>query len=174
LDDDELSLNADLDNEEPLEAGDETLFGSTTQRIGESKDSLMRAPDTRIFRQSELLHDIDYLIQKMNIEWCGPRGYAISIRARFFADEAKKEPNKIKFYCTRGRKYQTDLSNWSSEDLQNRGTLKRPHSTVQRCNCPFSGYFRRYAKSPDQWNLIITNETHNHDPVLDPRALPVL
>jgi hypothetical protein len=174
LDEDELSLIADSDNEEPLEAGDETLFGSTTQRIGESKDSLMRAPDTRIFRQSEILHDIDYLIEKMNIEWCGPRGYAISIRARFFADEAKKEPNKVKFYCTRGRKYQTDLSNWNLEDLQNRGRLKRPHSTVQRCDCPFGGYFRRYAKSPDQWNLIITNETHNHDPVLDTRALPVL
>ena len=173
--DDDLISDVDLDNgDEPLEVGDETLFGSTTQRIGESKDSLMRAPDTRIFRQPEFLHDIDFLLDKMNIEWCGPRGYAISIRARFYTDKEKSELNKVKFYCTRGRKYQPDLSHWNPEDLQNRNALKRDHSTVQRCDCPFKGYFRRFAKTPSQWDLIITNGSHNHEPVLDSRALPTL
>jgi hypothetical protein len=171
---DDLVSSTELDNEEPLEAGEQTLFGSTTQIIGESKEISMRAPDTKIFTQPELLRDIDYLIEKMNVEWCGPRGYAVSIRTRSYADKEKLEPNKVKFYCTRGRKYKVDLSNWGSKDLQNQDTLKRIHSTMQRCDCPFSGYFRRFAKTPGQWNLIITNGTHNHDPALDPRALPAL
>src|SRR5438045_578883 len=110
LNDDDLISNADLDNEEePFEVGEETLFGSTLQRIGEPNESKMRAPDTRIFGQTEFLHDVDYLIEKMNIEWCGPRGYAVSIRTRSYADKEKSEPNKVKFYCTRGRKYKPDL-----------------------------------------------------------------
>jgi hypothetical protein len=67
--DDELISSTELNHEEPLEAGDETVFGSTTQSLGESNETKMRAPDTRIFRQPEYLRDIDYLIQNMNIEW---------------------------------------------------------------------------------------------------------
>src|SRR6516164_9386562 len=95
LNENELIPLTNLDDEETFEAGEETVFGSTTQRIGESKDSSMRAPDTKIFGQPEFLHDINYLIEKMNIEWCGPRGYAVSIRRRFYADKEKLDPNKV-------------------------------------------------------------------------------
>jgi hypothetical protein len=54
--------------DDSLEVGDETLFGSTIQRIGESKDSLMRAPDTRIFKRPEFIHNIDSLMEKINLE----------------------------------------------------------------------------------------------------------
>jgi hypothetical protein len=109
--DDELIPGPGLNHEEPLEAGEETVFGSTTQSLGESNEAKMRAPDKRIFGEPEYLHDIDHLIQKMNLEWCGPRGYAVSIQRRLFADKENSEPNKVKFYCTRGRRYQADLSN---------------------------------------------------------------
>jgi hypothetical protein len=108
---DDLVSSTELDNEEPLEAGEETLFGSTTQIIGESKEISMRAPDTKIFRQPELLRDIDYLIEKINVKWCGPRGYAVSIQTCSYANKEKLEPNKVKFYYTRGHKYKVDLSN---------------------------------------------------------------
>jgi MULE transposase domain len=160
--------------DDPSEVGDDTLFGSTIQKIGEPQDSLMRAPDTRLFKEPEFIHNIDSLIEKMNLEWCGPRGYAVSIRRHFYADKEKLEPNKVKFYCTRGRNYQTDLSNWSLDDLQDHSALKRNRSTLQRCDCPFGGYFRRFAKTPSQWDLVITNGTHNHEPELDERAIPAL
>jgi hypothetical protein len=171
--DDELISSPELNHEEPLEVGEETVFGSTTQSLGESNETKMRAPDTRIFRQPEYLRDIDYLVQKMNMEWCGPRGYAVLIRTRSFADQEKTEPNKVKFYCTRGRRYQADLSNWDTKDYIKQDTLKRTHATIQRCDCPFSGYFRQFAKTPDQWNLIITNGMHNHD-LEDDNRLPNL
>jgi hypothetical protein len=130
----------------------------------------MHAPDTRIFKQAGFIHDIDTLIELMNLKW-----YAVSIRRRFYhfyVGKEKLEPNKVKFY--RGRKYQADLSNWSSDDFLNYSTLKRNRSTFERCDCPFSGYFRRFARTLDQWDLVITNETHNHEPTLDTRAIPAL
>jgi hypothetical protein len=66
----------------------------------------------------------------MNLEWCGPREYAVSIRRRFYTDKEKWEPNKVKFYCTRGRRYQADLSNWGFDDIQNHNTLKRTRATL--------------------------------------------
>jgi hypothetical protein len=165
-------LNAD---EEALESGGDTIFGSTVQKLGESRESMMRAPDIRVFSQMSSLHDIDYLIEQMNVQWCGPRGYAVSIRRRLYADNMNKSSvNKVYFYCTRGRNYQPNLSNWTAKDLVEQNTLKRDHSTVQRSGCSFSGYFRRFAKTPGQWDLIMTNESHNHDPVASPSALPTL
>lgn len=86
-------------DDDTLEVRCEKPFSFTIQRIREFKDSLSRPPDTRTFTPPEFIYGIDSLFEKMNLEWCGPRGYAVSIRGRFYADKEKLKPNKVKFSC---------------------------------------------------------------------------
>jgi hypothetical protein len=57
--DDSTSYRNPAIEDDPLEVDNDTLSGSTIQKIGEPRDSLMRAPDTRLFKQAEFIHDIE-------------------------------------------------------------------------------------------------------------------
>lgn len=119
------------------------------------------------------IHDIDTLIELMNLKW-----YAI--RRRFYmGKENIWSWNLTKWSFTAlgdASIKQTCLTGiltifWDYNTLKRN---KRNRSTLQWCDCPFSSYFRRFARTLDQWDLIITNEAHNHEPTLDTRAIPAL
>ncbi|GAO51032.1 hypothetical protein G7K_5144-t1 [Saitoella complicata NRRL Y-17804] len=87
--------------------------------------------------------------------WAKPRGYAIATE--------RSKPGKVWLKCTRGGEY------------RNRYNLDRTScqrkSNHKAHGCPFK-LVGKLSGITEDWELSMKNGKHNHEPVMDPTALP--
>ncbi|GAO49238.1 hypothetical protein G7K_3392-t1 [Saitoella complicata NRRL Y-17804] len=87
--------------------------------------------------------------------WAKPRGYAISTE--------RSKPGKVWLKCTRGGEYR------NRHNLDRTSRQRKSNHKAQ--GCPFKLVGKLSGITGD-WELSTKNGEHNHEPVIDPTALP--